>query len=241
MKKRLFGIIVAMLLIFSIGNATTNAGKALQQVGKEQAKKISKEEKAREREIKKEEKKETKIIKNFKKTMKEYELEAVIKTNKGDIKVFLYPEAAPVNVANFVYLAQHNFYNGLKFHRVISNVLAQGGDPEGTGVGDPGYTLNDEIVDWLNFDEPGILAMANSGPNTNGSQFFLTVASLPQLNEKYTIIGGIASREDLSVIRVLRQDDVILGIDILGNKVNTFLDNFTEEVKNWDSKYTGRK
>ena len=83
--------------------------------------------------------------------------------------------------------------------------------------------------------------MANSGPNTNGSQFFLTVASLPQLNEKYTVIGGIASREDLSIIRVLRQDDVILGIDILGNKVNTFLDNFTEEVKNWDSKYTGRK
>ena len=237
MKKRLFGIIMAMLLIFSIGNATTNAEKVLQQVGKEQAKEISKEEKAREREIKKE----TKIIKNFKKTMKEYELEAVIKTSKGDIKVFLYPEAAPVNVANFVYLAQHKFYNGLKFHRVISNVLAQGGDPEGTGVGDPGYTLNDEIVDWLNFDEPGVLAMANSGPNTNGSQFFLTVTSLPQLNEKYTVIGGIASREDLSVIRVLRQDDVILGIDILGNKVNTFLNNFTEEVKDWDSRYTGRK
>lgn len=241
MKKRLFGIIVAMLLIFSIGNATTNTGKALQQVGKEQTKKISKEEKAREKEIKKAEKNENKIIKNFKKTMKEYELEAVIKTNKGDIKVFLYPEAAPVNVANFVYLAQHKFYNGLKFHRVISNVLAQGGDPEGTGVGDPGYTLNDEIVDWLNFDEPGVLAMANSGPNTNGSQFFLTVTSLPQLNEKYTVIGGIASREDLSVIRVLRQDDIILGIDILGNKVNTFLNNFTEEVKDWDSRYTGRK
>ena len=83
--------------------------------------------------------------------------------------------------------------------------------------------------------------MANSGPNTNGSQFFLTVTSLPQLNEKYTVIGGIASREDLSVIRVLRQDDVILGIDILGNKVNTFLNNFTEEVKDWDSRYTGRK
>ncbi len=241
MKKRLFGIIMAMLLIFSIGNATTNTGKVLQQVGKEQDKKISKEEKAKEREIKKAEKKETKIIENFKKTMKEYELEAVIKTSKGDIKVFLYPEAAPVNVANFVYLAQHKFYNGLKFHRVISNVLAQGGDPEGTGVGDPGYTLNDEIVDWLNFDEPGVLAMANSGPNTNGSQFFLTVTSLPQLNEKYTVIGGIASREDLSVIRVLRQDDVILGIDILGNKVNTFLNNFTEEVKDWDSRYTGRK
>ena len=241
MKKRLFGIIVAMLLIFSIGNAATNARKVLQQVGKEQAKKISKEEKAKEREIKKAEKNETKTIKNFKKTMKEYELEAVIKTNKGDIKVFLYPEAAPVNVANFVYLAQHKFYNGLKFHRVISNVLAQGGDPEGTGVGDPGYTLNDEIVDWLNFDEPGILAMANSGPNTNGSQFFLTDTSLTQLNEKYTLIGGIASREDLSVIRVLRQDDVILGIDILGNKVNTFLNNFTEEVKDWDSRYTGRK
>ena len=80
--------------------------------------------------------------------------------------------------------------------------------------------------------------MANSGPNTNGSQFFLTVTSLPQLNEKYTVIGGIASREDLSVIRVLRQDDVILGIDILGNKVNTFLNNFTEEVKDWDSRYT---
>ena len=241
MKKRLFGIIVAMLLIFSIGNTATNAGKVLQQVRKEQAKKISKGEKAKEREIKKAEKNETKTIKNFKKTMKEYELEAVIKTNKGDIKVFLYPEAASVNVANFVYLAQHKFYNGLKFHRVISNVLAQGGDPEGTGVGDPGYTLNDEIVDWWNFDEPGILAMANSGPNTNGSQFFLTVTSLPQLNEKYTVIGGIASREDLSVIRVLRQDDVILGIDILGNKVNTFLNNFTEEVKDWDSRYTGRK
>ena len=98
----------------------------------------------------------TKEERKFKKAMKSFEMEAVIKTTKGDISVYLYPEAAPKNVANFVYLAKNNFYNGLTFHRVIQNVLIQGGDPLGNGTGGTGYTVNDEISDWLSFENAGM-------------------------------------------------------------------------------------
>ncbi len=176
----------------------------------------------------------TKEERKFKKAMKSFEMEAIIRTNKGDIAVYLYPEAAPVNVANFVFLAKNNFYNGLTFHRVIPNVLVQGGDPLGDGTGGTGYMLDDEISDWLNFENSGILALANSGKNTNSSQIFLTLIPLPNLNGKHTIIGETKSRHDLSVVRILRQDDKILNIEIKGKKVDNFLSYFPLEVSQWE-------
>lgn len=171
----------------------------------------------------------------FKKIMKSYEMQAIIKTNKGVLTFYLYPEAAPVNVANFVYLAKNNYYNGLKFHRILSGILIQGGDPKGNGEGSTGYTVIDEIVDWLNFENSGMLAMANSGPNTNSSQFFITMASLPQLSDKYTIIGETVTRDDISIVRVIREDDTIINVEIKGKNIDTFLSNFDEEIKLWES------
>ena len=174
--------------------------------------------------------------KKFEKIMKDFQMEAVMKTTKGDITFFLYPEAAPKNVANFVFLAKNDFYNGLKFFRVVPNGLVQGGDPAENGTGTTGYIIPDEKKKWLNFDVEGILAMANSGPNTNSSQFFITMQAMPNLNGKHTIIGGTKNREDLSILRTLRQDDKILNIDIKGKKVDKFLDYFPEEVIEWESK-----
>ncbi|BBM60263.1 cyclophilin type peptidyl-prolyl cis-transisomerase [Leptotrichia hongkongensis] len=206
MKKIVILVSVLMLLMVNIVNAKSN--KAKKRIGD----------------------------KKFEKIMKDFQLEAVIETTKGNISVYLYPEAAPKNVANFVFLAKNNFYNGLTFHRVIPNGLVQGGDPLGNGTGTAGYFLNDEISDWLNFDNEGMLAFANSGPNTNSSQFFITMQAMSSLNGKHTIIGGTKSREDLSVLRTIRQDDKILNIDIKGRKVDKFLDYFSEEVSEWERK-----
>ena len=168
--------------------------------------------------------------------MEEFRLEATIKTTKGDISFYLYPEAAPKNVANFVFLAKKNFYNNLPFHRVIPNGLVQGGDHKGDGTGTTGYYVNDEFVKWLNFNYAGILALANSGPNTNSSQFFITMQAISSLDGKHTIIGGTKTREDLGIVRLLRQGDKILDIEIKGKNVNKFLDYFPNEVAEWESK-----
>ncbi len=177
----------------------------------------------------------TKEERKFKKAMKSFEMEAVIKTTKGDISVYLYPEAAPKSVANFVFLAKNNFYNGLTFHRVIPNVLVQGGDPLGNGTGGTGYVIDDEISSWLNFQNGGMLAMANSGPNTSSSQFFITIIPLPHLDEKHTIIGETKTRQDLSVVRVIRPEDKILSIEIKGRKIDDFLNYFAYETTQWEA------
>ncbi|MFC7328662.1 peptidylprolyl isomerase [Marinactinospora rubrisoli] len=128
---------------------------------------------------------------------------ATLHTSAGDIEVTLFPEQAPETVANFVLLAEGDrvanpvtgkdeFYDGTLFHRVIPDFMIQGGDPQGTGTGGPGYTFGDEIVPELTFDEPGRLAMANAGPGTNGSQFFITSAPTPWLDGKHTIFGQVA-------------------------------------------------
>ena len=174
--------------------------------------------------------------KKFEKIMKDFQMEAVMKTTKGDIAFFLYPEAAPNKVANFVFLAKNDFYNGLKFFRVVPNGLVQGGDPAENGTGTTGYLIPDEKKKWLTFDVEGILAMSNSGPDTNSSQFFITMQAMKELNGKYTIIGGIKSREDLNVLRTLREDDKVLNIDIKGKKIDKFLDYFPDEVSEWESK-----
>ena len=116
---------------------------------------------------------------------------ATIKTEKGDIRVQLYADKAPNTVNNFVFLARQGFYDNVTFHRVISGFMAQGGDPTGTGMGGPGYLIPNETSPDVTFDGPGVLAMANSGKDRNGSQFFITYAAQPGLDGGYTIFGRV--------------------------------------------------
>ncbi|TYL54993.1 peptidylprolyl isomerase [Nocardioides sp. BGMRC 2183] len=140
------------------------------------------------------------------------DLQAVLKTNKGDITVNLFPNHAPETVENFTGLATGEkayddgnggkgpFYDGLGFHRVIDGFMIQGGCPLGTGTGGPGYTFKDEIHPELVFDKPYLLAMANAGPGTNGSQFFITVVPTPHLNRRHTIFGEVADQGSRDVV-----------------------------------------
>lgn len=168
--------------------------------------------------------------------LKSYKLEAKISTTKGDINLFLYPEAAPKSVANFVFLAKKHYYDNLNFHRVVPNALIQAGDKVGDGSGNTGYNIEDEVVDWLNFDEYGMLAMAKLGTSkdTNSSQFFLTLNPIPNFNDNYTIIGNVKNRSDLGVAKLIRENDKINSIEITGINVDEFLDNFTKEIKEWN-------
>ena len=136
---------------------------------------------------------------------------ATLKTNHGDIVINLFPNHAPETVDNFVGLAEGTkdysagdrsgaFYDGLVFHRVIEDFMIQGGCPLGTGTGGPGYTFKDEIHPELVFDKPYLLAMANAGPGTNGSQFFVTLAATPWLNRKHTIFGEVADQSSRDVV-----------------------------------------
>lgn len=122
---------------------------------------------------------------------------AVIRTSRGDIAVDLYEDLAPITVNNFVFLALNRYYDGVPFHRVIDGFMAQTGDPTGTGMGGPGYQFEDEIVESLTFDGEGILAMANAGPGTNGSQFFITFAATEWLNGAHTIFGHVIDGLDV--------------------------------------------
>jgi len=122
---------------------------------------------------------------------------AVLHTDKGDITVELFASKAPKTVNNFVFLAKQGFYDGTIFHRVIADFMAQGGDPTGTGRGGPGYKFSDEFHPSLRHDKPGILSMANAGPNTNGSQFFLTHVPTPWLNNKHSIFGQVTEGMDV--------------------------------------------
>lgn len=148
---------------------------------------------------------------------------AVFHTDKGDFQVELFAKQAPITVNNFVFLAREGFYNGITFHRVIRGFMAQGGDPTGTGTGGPGYKFNDEAGALaLKHDGPGILSMANAGPNTNGSQFFITFGPTPHLNGKHGVFGRVSSGMD--VVNSIRErdpgrdrqpGDAIRSIDIL--------------------------
>lgn len=157
--------------------------------------------------------------------LKEEGIFATINTSKGAIVLTLDFQKAPVTVANFISLAQGKnefvtdsklkgkpFFDGLKFHRVINDFMIQGGDPQGTGAGGPGYAFKDEFIPELKFDKGGILAMANAGPKTNGSQFFITHKETPWLNGKHTIFGHVV--QGMDVVNKIAQDDVIKNIII---------------------------
>ena len=116
---------------------------------------------------------------------------AILNTDKGEITVLLFADKTPITVNNFVFLSRQGFYDGTIFHRVIADFMAQGGDPTGTGMGGPGYRFTDEFNNSLRHDKPGILSMANSGPNTNGSQFFITHIKTPWLDNKHSVFGQV--------------------------------------------------
>lgn len=141
-------------------------------------------------------------------------LTAIIKTDKGEIVLELEGEKTPLTVANFVNLANRGYYDGIKFHRVIANFMIQGGDPTGTGGGNPGYKFKDETRPDLKHDKPGILSMANAGPGTNGSQFFITHKDTPWLDGKHTVFGHVVKGQE--VVDAIEQGDTINELIIEG-------------------------
>ena len=164
---------------------------------------------------------------------KEYKMKVKIITTKGDVNINLLPDKSPVTVANFVNLAKKGYYDGLKFHRVIDNFMAQGGDPTGTGAGGPGYRFEDEVNNGLNFSKAGKLAMANAGPGTNGSQFFITTVPTEWLNGNHTIFGEVVSDADLAVVKKLSNGDVMTKVVVEGD-VDAFLKTQKTRVDSWN-------
>lgn len=132
---------------------------------------------------------------------------ATLHTDKGDIVINLHADRVPRTVNNFVFLARQGFYNDTIFHRVIANFMAQGGDPTGTGMGGPGYRFLDEFHKDLRHDKPGVLSMANSGPNTNGSQFFITHVPTPWLDNKHAVFGQVADPDSMKVLMSISPRD----------------------------------
>jgi peptidyl-prolyl cis-trans isomerase B (cyclophilin B) len=160
-------------------------------------------------------------------------MKVTIQTNKGDINVNLFEDKTPLTVANFVNLAQRGFYDGLTFHRVIPDFMIQGGCPLGTGTGGPGYRFQDEIVPELKHDKPGKLSMANAGPGTNGSQFFITHVPTPWLDGKHTVFGEVVGPEDQKVVNSIVGNDKINKIIVHGDASDLF-DKVKDNLYQWN-------
>ena len=144
-------------------------------------------------------------------------LTATFTTSRGPIRIRLHDDKAPLTVANFVNLVQRGFYDGLSFHRVIPDFMVQGGCPKGTGTGGPGYRFEDECRADLRHDKPGVLSMANAGPGTNGSQFFITHVATPWLDGKHTVFGEVVGTGDQQVVDAVRGGDKIESVTIEGD------------------------
>lgn len=144
----------------------------------------------------------------------EADTNVTIKTNKGDIKLTLFGTKTPVTVANFLELAKKGYYDNLFFHRVIADFMIQGGCPHGMGTGGPGYNFKDEFHPDLRHDGPGVLSMANAGPGTNGSQFFITHIETAWLDGKHTVFGKVHDEADQAVVNSIEMGDQILSVDI---------------------------
>lgn len=159
-------------------------------------------------------------------------MEAHIKTNKGVIKLKLFFDQTPITVANFVNLSNRGYYDNLSFHRVIDDFMIQGGCPNGTGMGGPGYNFQDEFHADLKHDKPGILSMANAGPGTNGSQFFITHIETPWLDNNHTVFGEVIDKNDQEIINSIVQGDKIESVDIIGDP--KFEDTINDLIKSWN-------
>ena len=161
------------------------------------------------------------------------DLIATFNTARGPIRARLFADKTPVTVASFVNLARKGFYDGLSFHRVIPDFMIQGGCPKGTGTGGPGYKFEDECRPDLRHDKPGVLSMANAGPGTNGSQFFITHVATPWLDGKHTVFGEIIGGEDQKVVNAVKGGDRIESISIEGD-ADALLAAHAARIAEWD-------
>lgn len=158
---------------------------------------------------------------------------AEMNTSKGVIHLQLYPQHAPVTVANFINLAKRGFYDGLSFHRVIDNFMIQGGCPLGSGTGGPGYRFEDECCAELSHDAPGKLSMANAGPATNGSQFFITHIETSWLDGKHTVFGSVVSADDQAVVNAIVGEDDLISVTISGG--DDLLEQQADRIAEWNA------
>ncbi len=165
---------------------------------------------------------------------KKSNLKAIITTNKGDISINLFDEATPITVANFVNLAQKGYYDNFIFHRVINDFMIQGGCPNGTGTGGPGYQFEDEFHPELQHNKPGILSMANAGRGTNGSQFFITHVETPWLDGNHSVFGEVCSELDQDVVNAIQGNDKIISIRIKGDS-RALLANQDTNINKWNT------
>lgn len=162
------------------------------------------------------------------------DLTATMQTSQGDIKLTLFASKTPVTVANFVNLVQRGYYDNLLFHRVIADFMIQGGCPDGRGTGGPGYNFADEFDPELKHSKAGILSMANAGPGTNGSQFFITHGATPWLDGKHSVFGECQKGDDVKIVNVIKQGDTIKTITIEGD-VAALLEEQKDQIAEWNS------
>jgi peptidyl-prolyl cis-trans isomerase B (cyclophilin B) len=167
------------------------------------------------------------------------DLTATMQTSHGPIHLRLFADKAPVTVANFVNLARRGYYDGLNFHRVIADFMIQGGCPNGDGRGGPGYRFEDECRSDLKHDAPGKLSMANAGPGTNGSQFFITHVPTPWLDGKHTIFGEVVAADDQKVVDAIRQGDKIEKVTIEGD-AEPLLAAHADHIAQWNTALDAR-
>ncbi|MEY2866418.1 MAG: hypothetical protein RIQ43_444 [Pseudomonadota bacterium] len=162
------------------------------------------------------------------------DLTAILTTDQGTIRLKLFADIAPLTVANFVNLIQRGYYNGLKFHRVIPDFMIQGGCPNGVGNGGPGYRFEDECSPKARHYKAGMLSMANAGPGTNGSQFFITHTATDWLDGKHTVFGEVVSDADQAVVDAIRQGDVIQSAVVEGD-ASALLASQAERISQWNA------
>ena len=160
------------------------------------------------------------------------DIRITLHTDKGDIDATIFASKVPMTSANFLNLANRGYYNGISFHRVIANFMIQGGDPTGTGSGGPGYKFADEIDHSLKHAKPGIFSMANAGPNTNGSQFFITHLPTPHLDGKHAVFGEVTTGQD--VVNKIAKGDKIKSIT-LHDDLTALLASQADYVEHWNS------
>ncbi|MFN2365549.1 MAG: peptidylprolyl isomerase [Desulfurivibrionaceae bacterium] len=168
------------------------------------------------------------------------DLTAVFDTAKGKIRVKLFGDQVPYTVANFVNLANRGFYNGLNFHRVIADFMVQGGCPDGNGMGGPGYTFADEFDPGLRHDRPGILSMANAGPGTNGSQFFITHVPTAWLDGKHAVFGVVEADTDQEVVNAIAKGDALNSVTIKGDTA-PLLEKCADKIAEWNKALAGKE